>query len=90
MADDTSRKRTVRGRKIRSGRSQKEGRRAKKELTRTASAAREKNGDASLTDPEDVDTDHFTDLFTDVLAPNAAGEDVGSVGDLRRTIAEAL
>ena len=68
MADDTSRKRTVRGRKIRSDRSQKEGRRAKKELARKASAAREKNGDAPLTDPEDVVPEPFveTDAVDDL------------------------
>jgi len=46
MADDTSRKRTVRGRKITASREQKNGRKAKKELARTASNAGERNGDS--------------------------------------------
>ncbi len=61
MADDTSRKRKVRGRKIRADRSQKEGRRAKKELARKVSAARETNGDSPLADPEDVVPEPFVE-----------------------------
>ncbi|THE63546.1 gas vesicle protein GvpN [Salinadaptatus halalkaliphilus] len=61
MADDTSRKRKVRGRKIRSDRSQKEGRRAKKELARTASNARERNGDTPLADPADITPEPFVE-----------------------------
>ena len=66
MADDASRKRKVRGRKIRSDRSQKEGRRAKKELARKASNAGKKNGDSPLTDPADVTPEPFveTDAVT--------------------------
>ncbi|SIR81499.1 gas vesicle protein GvpN [Natronorubrum thiooxidans] len=66
MADDASRKRKVRGRKIRSDRSQKAGRRAKKELARKASNAGKKNGDSPLTDPADVTPDPFveTDAVT--------------------------
>ena len=66
MADDSSRKRKVRGRKVRSDRSQKEGRRAKKELARKASNAGKKNGDSPLTDPADVIPEPFveTDAVT--------------------------
>ncbi|MDQ2049616.1 gas vesicle protein GvpN [Natronolimnohabitans sp. A-GB9] len=65
MADDSSRKRKVRGRKIRSDRSMKEGRRAKKELARKA-PARERNGDSPLSDPEDVVPEPFVE--TDAVA----------------------
>ncbi|MFA9417536.1 gas vesicle protein GvpN [Natrinema sp. HArc-T2] len=51
---DASRKRTVRGRKIRASREQKAGRKAKKELARKASNAGERNGDSPLADPEEV------------------------------------
>ncbi|SEH15196.1 gas vesicle protein GvpN [Natronorubrum sediminis] len=66
MADDSSRKRKVRGRKIRSDRSGKEGRRAKKELARKASQARSQNGDSPLSDPEEVAPEPFveTDAVT--------------------------
>ncbi|RKD94865.1 gas vesicle protein GvpN [Halopiger aswanensis] len=59
MADDSARKRKVRGRKIRDDRSSKEGRRAKKELARKASNARERNGDSPLSDPSEVEPDPF-------------------------------
>ncbi|SEP85922.1 gas vesicle protein GvpN [Natrinema salaciae] len=61
MADDTSRKRTVRGTKIRASREQKEGRRAKKELARKASSAGERNGDSPLSDPADVVPEPFVE-----------------------------
>ncbi|OAQ54063.1 hypothetical protein HTG_00615 [Natrinema mahii] len=61
MADDTSRKRTVRGSKIRTSREQKDGRRAKKELARTASNVGERNGDSPLSDPEDVVPEPFVE-----------------------------
>ncbi|RQG95917.1 gas vesicle protein GvpN [Natrarchaeobius chitinivorans] len=66
MADDSSRKRKVRGRKIRSDRKPKEGRRAKKELARTASSVGERNGDSPLADPEAIAPDPFveTDAVT--------------------------
>ncbi|WP_049926875.1 gas vesicle protein GvpN [Halopiger goleimassiliensis] len=66
MADDTSRERKVRGRKIRSGRKRKEGRKAKKELARKASQARERNGDSPLEDPEEVVPEPFVE--TDAVA----------------------
>ncbi|RQG98458.1 gas vesicle protein GvpN [Natrarchaeobius oligotrophus] len=66
MADDASRKRKVRGRKIRSDRSRKEGRRAKKELARKASDAGERNGDAPLQAPEEVVPEPFVE--TDAVA----------------------
>ena len=61
MADDSSRKRKVRGRKIRDDRSSKEGRRAKKELARKASNAGERNGDSPLSDPGEVAPDPFVE-----------------------------
>jgi gas vesicle protein GvpN len=61
MADDTSRKRTVRGRKITASREQKNGRKAKKELARTASNAGERNGDSPLSDPEAVVPEPFVE-----------------------------
>ncbi|MEY7849829.1 gas vesicle protein GvpN [Natrarchaeobius sp. A-rgal3] len=66
MADDSSRKRTVRGRKIRSDREQKSGRRAKKELTRRAASVGDRNGDSPLADPETVVPEPFveTDAVT--------------------------
>ncbi|ELY48148.1 gas vesicle protein GvpN [Natronorubrum sulfidifaciens] len=66
MADDSSRKRKVRGRKIRSDRSTKEGRRAKKELARKASNAGAKDGDSPLADPAAVAPEPFveTDAVT--------------------------
>ncbi|MFP8954397.1 gas vesicle protein GvpN [Natrialbaceae archaeon A-arb3/5] len=66
MADDSSRKRKVRGRKIRDDRSSKEGRRAKKELARKASSAGERNGDSPLADPGEVAPEPFveTDAVT--------------------------
>ncbi|EMA41843.1 gas vesicle protein GvpN [Halobiforma nitratireducens] len=66
MGDDSARKRKVRGRKIRSDRSKKEGRKAKKELARKASAARERNGDSPLSPPEDVVPEPFVE--TDAVA----------------------
>ena len=82
MADDSSRKRKVRGRKITSDRSQKEGRRAKKKLARQSSKARrqsskagkqsprasKRNGDGAgpLSAPEDVAPDPFVE--TDAVA----------------------
>ncbi|QLG48077.1 gas vesicle protein GvpN [Natrinema halophilum] len=65
MADDASRKRKVRGRKITDSREQKEGRRAKKELARTASNAGERNGDSPLGDPSDVVPEPF--IETDAI-----------------------
>ncbi|AFZ74214.1 gas vesicle protein GvpN [Natronobacterium gregoryi] len=61
MADDASRKRTVRGRKIRSDRSRKESRKAKKALARKASSAGERNGDSPLSDPEEVVPEPFVE-----------------------------
>ncbi|MWV39700.1 gas vesicle protein GvpN [Natrialba sp. INN-245] len=67
MADDSSRTRKVRGRKIRSDRSSKEGRRAKKELARTAAAnARERDGDSPLSEPDEVVPEPFVE--TDAVA----------------------
>ncbi|QCW02245.1 gas vesicle protein GvpN [Natrinema pallidum] len=60
MVDDTSRKRTVRGTKIRASREQKEGRKAKKTLAR-ASNADERNGDTPLSDPEEVVPEPFVE-----------------------------
>ncbi|MCU4924385.1 gas vesicle protein GvpN [Halobacteria archaeon AArc-dxtr1] len=59
MADDSSRKRKVRGTKIRSDRNQKRGRRAEKELRRKAAAAGERGGDAPLSAPEEVAPEPF-------------------------------
>ncbi|ELY51749.1 gas vesicle protein GvpN [Natronolimnohabitans innermongolicus] len=66
MADDSSRKRKVRGRKIRSDRSKKEGRKAKKKLARKTPSASERNGDSPLSDPSDVVPENFveTDAVT--------------------------
>lgn len=61
MADHSSRKRKVRGRKIRRDRSTKEGRQAKKKLARKASKAREKNGDSPLADPNEVVPEPFVE-----------------------------
>ncbi|ARS88442.1 gas vesicle protein GvpN [Natrarchaeobaculum aegyptiacum] len=61
MADHSSRERKVRGRKIRSDRSSKEGRRAKKDLARKASKARETNGDTALADPGEVAPEPFVE-----------------------------
>ncbi|RZH67719.1 gas vesicle protein GvpN [Natrinema altunense] len=61
MVDDTSRKRTVRGTKIRASRERKEGRKAKKKLARTASSAGERNGDTPLTDPEEIVPEPFVE-----------------------------
>ncbi|GAB7018805.1 gas vesicle protein GvpN [Halostagnicola bangensis] len=62
MADDSSsRKRKVRGKKIRTDREQKKGRRAKKELRRKAAAAGERNGDTPLSSPEDVAPEPFVE-----------------------------
>ncbi|SEV84832.1 gas vesicle protein GvpN [Natrinema salifodinae] len=66
MADDASRKRKVRGKKIRASREQKEGRRAKKELARKASNAGERSGDTPLSDPAEVAPDPFVE--TDAVA----------------------
>ncbi len=61
MVDDSSRERTVRGRKIRTDREQKRGRRGKKELARKAAAAGERNGDSPLVDPEEVVPEPFVE-----------------------------
>ncbi|MGQ3413377.1 gas vesicle protein GvpN [Natrinema sp. LN54] len=61
MADDTSRKRKVRGTKIRASREQKEGRRAKKELARKAPTDSERNGDSPLSDPGEVVPEPFVE-----------------------------
>ncbi len=68
MADDSSRQRTVRGRKIRRDRSEKEGRRAKKELDRQATEAGERASDSPLSDPGEIAPDPFveTDAVADV------------------------
>ncbi len=67
MADDSSsRKRKVRGRKIRRDREQKEGRQAKKKLARTASKMGERNGDSPLADPAEVEPEPF--IETDAVA----------------------
>ncbi len=67
MADDSSRTRKVRGRKIRSDRSSKAGRRAKKELARTAAAnARDRDGDSPLSEPDEVVPELFVE--TDAVA----------------------
>ncbi|WP_440771576.1 gas vesicle protein GvpN [Natronorubrum sp. DTA28] len=66
MADDSSRKRKVRGKKIASSRSSKEGRRAKKELARKSSSVGKQNGDSPLSDPEAVAPDPFVE--TDAVA----------------------
>ncbi|MFD1562127.1 gas vesicle protein GvpN [Haloarchaeobius amylolyticus] len=58
---DASRKRKVRGRKIRASREQKAGRRAKKELTRKASNAGDRTGDSPLSDPEEVRPESFVE-----------------------------
>ncbi|WP_440764505.1 gas vesicle protein GvpN [Natronorubrum sp. DTA7] len=66
MADNSSRKRKVRGRKIASSQSSKEGRRAKKELARKSSSAGKKNGDSPLSDPDEVAPEPFVE--TDAVA----------------------
>lgn len=68
MADDASRKRKVRGRKITSDRDRKESRRAKKNLARKSPNAGERNGDSPLSDPETVVPEPFveTDAVRDV------------------------
>ncbi|ELZ20418.1 gas vesicle protein GvpN [Natrinema limicola] len=58
---DASRKRKVRGRKIRASREQKAGRRAKKELARKASNAGERTGDSPLSDPEGARPETFVE-----------------------------
>ncbi|AHF99887.1 ATPase AAA [Halostagnicola larsenii XH-48] len=61
MADDSSsRKRKVRGTKIRTDRAQKSGRKAEKELRRKA-AASERNGDTPLSAPEEVAPEPFVE-----------------------------
>ncbi|MFC4541561.1 gas vesicle protein GvpN [Halosolutus amylolyticus] len=62
--DSSSRKRKVRGRKIRRDRERKEGRRAKKELARKASQAGDRNGDSPLADPEAVVPEPFVETDT--------------------------
>ncbi|MFC6717237.1 gas vesicle protein GvpN [Natrialbaceae archaeon GCM10025810] len=62
MADDSaSRGRKVRGKKIRSDRESKRGRRAKKELARTAEAADDRPGESPLADPADVTPEPFVE-----------------------------
>ncbi|OVE83240.1 gas vesicle protein GvpN [Natronolimnobius baerhuensis] len=71
MADDSSRKRKVRGRKIRSDRSQKEARNAKKKLARQSSNGQSNtngsspaptgNGDSPMADPADVEPEPFVE-----------------------------
>ncbi len=62
MADDSSsRKRKVRGKKVRTDRAQKSGRRAKKELRRKMASAGERNGDTPLSSPEDVAPEPFVE-----------------------------
>ncbi|WP_049924582.1 gas vesicle protein GvpN [Halopiger djelfimassiliensis] len=60
MADDTSRKRKVRGRKIRSDRERKTGRRAKKKLAR-ATATDGENGENPLSDPGEITPEPFVE-----------------------------
>ena len=64
--DSSSRERKVRGRKIRNDREQKTGRRAKKQLARTASKMGDRDGDTPLTDPADVEPEPF--IETDAVA----------------------
>ncbi|ELZ17964.1 gas vesicle protein GvpN [Haloterrigena salina JCM 13891] len=70
MADDSSRKRKVRGRKIRSDRSRKESRHAKKKLARKSSngtsPSSAQSGDGPLSAPEAVAPDPF--IETDAVA----------------------
>ncbi|WP_339103144.1 gas vesicle protein GvpN [Haloterrigena salinisoli] len=70
MADDSSRKRKVRGRKITSDRSEKQGRRAKKKLARQSSngtsSSSAQSGDGPLSAPEDVAPEPF--IETDAVA----------------------
>jgi len=74
MADDASRKRTVRGRKIRASRAQKEGRKAKKELARTESSTSKCNGDSPLSDPGDVIPEPFVETdAVELLQERIAG-----------------
>ncbi|MDS0474885.1 gas vesicle protein GvpN [Natrinema sp. 1APR25-10V2] len=61
MANHTSRKRKVRGRKITADREQKEGRKSKKELARKTSNAGERDGDSPLSDPETVVPEPFVE-----------------------------
>ncbi|APW98272.1 gas vesicle protein GvpN [Halobiforma lacisalsi AJ5] len=64
MAEDSSRKRKVRGRKIRSDRSGKASRKAKKELARKASSTGKRNGDSGdspLEDPREVVPEPFVE-----------------------------
>ncbi|WP_226479411.1 gas vesicle protein GvpN [Natrinema amylolyticum] len=61
MADETSRKRKVRGRKITADREQKEGRRAKKKLARRAPSDGDRNGDSPLSDPADIVPEPFVE-----------------------------
>ncbi len=64
--DSSSRTRKVRGRKIRRDRSEKEGRRARKELARKASNAGSTPGDSPLSDPDSVAPEPF--IETDAVA----------------------
>ncbi|MXV61444.1 gas vesicle protein GvpN [Natronorubrum sp. JWXQ-INN-674] len=66
MADDSSRKRKVRGRKIASDRSDKQRRKAKKKLARKSSGSNAGNGDSPLSDPEEVAPEPFVE--TDAVA----------------------
>ncbi|RQG89852.1 gas vesicle protein GvpN [Natrarchaeobius halalkaliphilus] len=70
MVDGSSRKRTVRGRKIRADRERKESRRARKKLARTASkvTASERTGDRPLESPDEVRPEPFveTDAVVEV------------------------
>lgn len=59
MADDSSRERKVRGRKIRTDRAQKSGRKAKKQLQRKAAAAGKRNGETPLSSPEEIAPEPF-------------------------------
>ncbi|WP_408958173.1 gas vesicle protein GvpN [Natrinema sp. 74] len=60
MADDASRKRTVRGRKITASREQKATRKSKKDLARKSPSG-DRNGDSLLSDPKAVVPEPFVE-----------------------------
>ncbi|GAB3674154.1 gas vesicle protein GvpN [Halopiger thermotolerans] len=85
MANDTSRKRKVRGRKITASREQKNGRKAKKNLARKTPTD-DREGDGPLTDPDEVapepfvETDAIRSLQDRITGWLEAGQPVHLIG----------
>ncbi|WP_254524035.1 hypothetical protein [Natrinema caseinilyticum] len=94
MPDDTSRKRTVRGRNISASRAQKAGRRAKKELARSASNsnAGSRSRDTPLSDPAEIDPDPFVETEREIVASHVDISDdaIESIVGTTRALREEL